>query len=100
MTMTKTKPSSRTAVRPLRGPAARPRGWVRALRFAAAGMTGVLLAGSASAQPSPPIIAEPLGLDANYNATVLTVDLPPNPRQPPTTAGTPGHRHPGSTYAY
>jgi quercetin dioxygenase-like cupin family protein len=57
-------------------------------------------AGAASAQVSPPIVAEPLGLDPAYNATMITVDLPPNPRQPATTAGTAGHRHPGSTYAY
>lgn len=47
-----------------------------------------------------PLIREPLGLDPNYTAVMLTVDLPPNARQPPTTAGAPGHRHPGSTYAY
>jgi quercetin dioxygenase-like cupin family protein len=57
-------------------------------------------AGAAAAQPQPPIISEPLGLDPHYNATVLTVVLPPNARQPATTAGTPGHRHPGSTFAY
>ena len=58
------------------------------------------VAGAAAAQPAPPLIREPLGLDPAYNATVLTVDLPPNPKQPATTVGTPGHRHPGSTYAY
>jgi len=54
----------------------------------------------AAAQPAPPLIREPLGLDPNYNAALLTVDIPPNPKQPATTIGTPGHKHPGSTYAY
>lgn len=59
------------------------------------------LAGVAQAQSKvTPLLGEPLGLDPNYTATMLTVDLPPNGKQPATTAGTPGHRHPGSTYAY
>jgi len=58
------------------------------------------VAGTAAAQPAPPLIREPLGLDANYNATLLTVDLPPNAAQPATTKGQAGHKHPGSTYAY
>ena len=57
-------------------------------------------AGAAAAQPAPPLIREPLGLDANYNAALLTVDLPPNAAQPATTKGQAGHKHPGSTYAY
>ena len=56
-------------------------------------------AGSAQAQVTP-LMSEPLGLDANYTTTMLTVDLPPNAKQPATTMGTTGHRHPGSTYAY
>ena len=54
----------------------------------------------ATAQPAPPILKEPLGLDAAYTTTMLTVDIPPNGKAPPTTLGTPGHRHPGSTYAF
>jgi quercetin dioxygenase-like cupin family protein len=57
------------------------------------------LAGPAFAQVTP-LMSEPLGLDPNYTATMLTVDLPPNAKQPATTGGTLGHRHPGSTYAY
>ena len=57
------------------------------------------IAGPAAAQVTP-LMSEPLGLDPQYTATMLTVDLPPNAKQPATTAGTPGHRHPGSTYAY
>jgi quercetin dioxygenase-like cupin family protein len=57
-------------------------------------------AGAAAAQVSAPLVREPLGLDANYNAVMITVDIPPNAAQPATTTGTPGHRHPGSTYAY
>jgi quercetin dioxygenase-like cupin family protein len=57
------------------------------------------LAGAAQAQVAT-LFGEPLGLDPKYNATMLTVDLPPNAKQPATTAGTPGHRHPGSTYGY
>jgi len=56
-------------------------------------------AGAAQAQVTP-LMSEPLGVDANYTTTMLTVDLPPNARQPATTVGAPGHRHPGSTYAY
>lgn len=73
---------------------------------AARGMTRILLAagflaaaGAAQAQVTP-LMSEPLGLDANYTTTMLTVDLPPNARQPATTMDAPGHRHPGSTYAY
>lgn len=67
-----------------------------ALAFAA-----VAIAGAAQAQNRvTPLMSEPLGLDANYTTTMLTVDLPPNAKQPATTAGAPGHRHPGSTYAY
>lgn len=65
----------------------------------AAALAAALLAGPAAAQVSP-LLNEPLGLDADYRATMITVDLPPNPAQPPTTAGQRGHRHPGSTYAY
>ena len=57
-------------------------------------------AGSAAAQVSAPLVREPLGLDPAYNATMITVDLPPNPVQPATTKAQAGHRHPGSTYAY
>jgi quercetin dioxygenase-like cupin family protein len=68
-----------------------------ALAFATA-LSG-LAAGAAQAQVAT-LMSEPLGLDPNYTTTVLTVDLPPNGKQPATTMGTPGHRHPGSTYAY
>jgi quercetin dioxygenase-like cupin family protein len=68
--------------------------------FAAVGLTGLLLAGSAAAQVSTVLTREPLGLDAKYDATVITVDIPANPKQPATTVGVAGHRHPGSTYAY
>ena len=57
------------------------------------------IAAPAAAQVTT-LMGEPLGLDPKYNATMLTVDLPPNAKQPATTAGTLGHRHPGSTYAY
>jgi quercetin dioxygenase-like cupin family protein len=57
------------------------------------------VAGAAQAQVTP-LMSEPLGLDPQYTATMLTVDLPPNAKQPATTLGTPGHRHPGSTFAY
>lgn len=58
-----------------------------------------VVAGAAQAQVTP-LMSEPLGVDANYTTTMLTVDLPPNARQPATTIGMAGHRHPGSTYAY
>ena len=75
------------------------RTWVPALRFAAAGMTGLCMAGTAMAQVTP-VLQEPMALDPAYNATLLTVDLPPNAAQLATTAGQAGHKHPGSTYAY
>ena len=59
----------------------------------------IAVAAPAAAQVTP-LMSEPLGLDANYTTTMLTVDLPPNAKQPATTMGTAGHRHPGSTYAY
>lgn len=62
-------------------------------------LTLAAFASAAQAQVTP-LMSEPLGVDANYTTTMLTVDLPPNGRQPATTIGTPGHRHPGSTYAY
>jgi len=62
-------------------------------------LAAVVLAAPAAAQQAP-LLREPLGLDPNYTAVMLTVDLPPNARQPATTAGAPGHKHPGSTYAY
>ena len=70
---------------------------MRTRLFALAGLAAAI-AGPAAAQVTP-LMSEPLGLDPNYTATMLTVDLPPNAK-PPTTAGTPGHRHPGSTFAY
>src|SRR5688500_1719762 len=106
MMRTKHVPSSRATRSGDPGPRAAGRdwtSWVPALRFAAAGMTAVvvLAAGAAHAQNQvTPLLGEPLGLDPQYNATMLTVDLPPNAKQPATTVGTPGHRHPGSTYAY
>ena len=57
------------------------------------------LAGAAAAQPGP-ILHEPMALDANYTTTMMVFDTPPNPKQPATTAGQAGHKHPGSTYAY
>ena len=54
----------------------------------------------ASAQTPAPLLREPLALDANYNTTMVAFDVAPNPKQPATTSGTPGHKHPGSTYAY
>ncbi len=54
----------------------------------------------ASAQAPAPLLREPLALDPNYNTTMVAFDVAPNPKQPATTSGTPGHRHPGSTYAY
>ncbi|WP_293678710.1 cupin domain-containing protein [uncultured Phenylobacterium sp.] len=69
------------------------------IRFAIA-LASWAIAGTAAAQVSAPLISEPLGLDAKYATTMITVDLPPNATQPATTVGTPGHRHPGSTYAF
>jgi hypothetical protein len=60
----------------------------------------LVLAGSATAQPAPPLIAEPLAIAPGFNATMLVVNLPPAGDGPLTTAGQAGHRHPASTYAY
>jgi quercetin dioxygenase-like cupin family protein len=64
------------------------------------GVLAALAAATAAQAQVAPLMSEPLGLDPKYTATMLTVDLPPNARQPATTLGTAGHRHPGSTYAY
>jgi quercetin dioxygenase-like cupin family protein len=53
----------------------------------------------AAAQVSP-LLKEPMALDPNYSANMITVDVAPNPAQPATTKGLAGHKHPGSTYAY
>jgi len=83
------------------GPPVQPSAARGMTRFGLALAASVALAGAAQAQNQvTPLMAEPLGLDPNYTATMLTVDLPPNAKQPATTMGTPGHRHPGSTYAY
>jgi len=74
--------------------------WVPALRFAAAGMTGLVIAGSASAQPRPPLLEEPVAIAPGFDAHMLIVNLPPAGDGPLTTAGQAGHRHPASTYAY
>ena len=71
------------------------------MRITLAVVMALAVAGAAQAQSKvTTLMGEPLGLDPNYTATMLTVDLPPNAKQPATTTGTPGHRHPGSTYAY
>ena len=76
------------------------RPWVPALRFAAAGMTGLLMAGSAFAQPRPQLLDEPVAIAPGFDAHMLIVNLPPAGDGPLTTAGQAGHRHPASTYAY
>ena len=103
-------PSShgREAIRGTQAAAGRPEGRLGppVQPAAARGMTAGVVAGLLSLMAAPAaaqvttLMGEPLGLDPKYNATMLTVDLPPNARQPATTMGTPGHRHPGSTYAY
>jgi quercetin dioxygenase-like cupin family protein len=60
----------------------------------------LVLAGSAAAQPAPPLIAEPLAIAPGFDATMLVVNIPPAGDGPLTTAGQAGHRHPASTYAY
>ena len=44
--------------------------WVPALRFAAAGMTGLFFAGSVAAQPARPLIHEPAAVAAGFDATM------------------------------
>ena len=62
-------------------------------------LAALAMAGAAAAQPAP-LVKEPMALDPNYNATMVVFETPPNPKQPATTAGQAGHKHPGSTYAY
>jgi len=63
-------------------------------------MTGLVIAGSASAQPRPPLLEEPVAIAPGFDAHMLIVNLPPAGDGPLTTAGQAGHRHPASTYAY
>ena len=78
--------------------------WVPALRFAAAGMTGIGLAfgvvAAAQAQPRPPLLEVPVAIAPGFDAHMLVVNIPPAGNGPLTTAGQAGHRHPASTYAY
>lgn len=74
--------------------------WLAALRLAAAGMAGILIASSAVAQPRPQLLDEPVAIAPGFDAHMLIVNLPPAGDGPLTTAGQAGHRHPASTYAY
>jgi quercetin dioxygenase-like cupin family protein len=58
------------------------------------------LAGQAVAQAAPPLLQEPAVVAPGFDATMLTVNIPPAGDGPLTTAGQRGHRHPASTYAY
>jgi hypothetical protein len=69
------------------------------MRTSLIALAGLAVAGSAAAQ-SAPLVNEPMGLDPKYVATMMVFDTPVNPKQPATTVGQPGHKHPGSTYAY
>lgn len=58
------------------------------------------MAGSALAQPAPPLIQEPVAIAPGFDATMVIVNIPPAGDGPLTTVGQRGHRHPASTYAY
>ena len=60
----------------------------------------VAIAGSAIAQPRPPLLEEPVAIAPGFDAHMLIVNLPPAGDGPLTTTGQAGHRHPASTYAY
>ncbi len=70
----------------------------RGLLIGACGALGV--AGSAWAQPAPPLINEPVAIAPGFDAHMQIVNIPPVGDGPLTTAGQRGHRHPASTYAY
>src|SRR6185312_7887081 len=69
------------------------------MRIEPIALAALLAAGSAAAQPAA-LLHEPLAVAPDYNVTLVPYDLPPNPKQPATTIGTAGHRHPASVYAY
>lgn len=71
---------------------------VRGLIMGACGALG--LAGEALAQGAPVLPREAMGLDPKYDVQMMVFDTPPSATPNPTTKGLPGHRHPGSTYAY
>jgi uncharacterized RmlC-like cupin family protein len=58
------------------------------------------LVGDIASAQTPPLLREPMALDAKYTTTMVAFDMPPNAAQPASTAGQAGHKHPGSTYAY
>src|SRR3569833_2614846 len=74
--------------------------WVPALRFAVAGMTGLVIATTAAAQPRPPLLQEPVAIAPGFYANLLVVNIPPAGDRPLTTAGQTKHQQPASTYAY
>ena len=73
---------------------------VRVVRGLIGACGGLALAASASAQPRPQLLQEPVAIAPGFDAHMLIVDLPPAGDGPLTTAGQAGHRHPASTYAY
>lgn len=54
----------------------------------------------AHAQPTPPLINEPMAIAPGYDAHMVVINVAPAGAGPLTTAGQRGHRHPASTYAY
>ncbi len=60
----------------------------------------VAIAGTADAQPTPPLLSEPVLIAPGFDAHLQIVNISPAGDGPLTTAGQRGHRHPASTYAF
>ena len=63
-------------------------------------LAALAIAGPAVAETAPPLPRETMALDAKYDVVMMVFDMPPATTANPTTMGLPGHKHPGSTYAY
>jgi hypothetical protein len=81
---------------PLLGGAIRAIREIRGLAFACGGL---MIAGSAAAQPVQ-LLNEPLAIAPGFDTHMQIINVAPAGDGPLTTAGQRGHRHPASTYAY
>lgn len=61
--------------------------------------TGAMTTIPAEAQ-TPPLLAQALPVSGDLDVQMVKYVLPPAGDKPTTTAGQPGHSHPGATYAY
>ena len=70
------------------------------MRTSLVAIAALAIAGPALGQTAPPLPREAMALDPKYDVQMMVFDMPPAAAANPTTKGLPGHKHPGSTYAY